>query len=81
MFPVDFPAFGMKCWPGAIYEPFSGSGTTIMAAHQLSRRCFAMEISPQYCDVAVRRWCEFTGEDATRESDGATYFDLTRANG
>ena len=49
-----------------VYEPFSGSGTTLIAAHQLQRRCYAMEISPQYCDVAVTRWEQLTGERAVR---------------
>lgn len=50
------------------YEPFSGSGTQIIAAEQTSRRCFAMEISPAYVDVAVQRWEKFTGRKAERIS-------------
>jgi DNA modification methylase len=46
------------------YEPFSGSGSQIIAAEQLSRRCFAIEISPAYVDVAVARWEKFTGKKA-----------------
>lgn len=49
------------------YEPYSGSGTAIIAAEQLSRRCYAMEISPLYCDVAVARWEKLTGKTATRQ--------------
>lgn len=67
-FPVELPAFAMQCWPGIAYEPFSGSGTTIIAAEQLSRRCYAMEISPLYCDVAVARWEKLTGRKAERQS-------------
>lgn len=53
--------------PGDIcYEPFSGSGSQIIAAERLGRRCFAMEIEPVFCDVAVRRWEEFTGRKAER---------------
>jgi DNA modification methylase len=49
--------------PGEIcYEPFAGSGTQIVAAEQLGRRCFSMEISPHYCDVIVRRWIHLVGE-------------------
>jgi len=60
--------------PGdGVYEPFSGSGTTIIAAEQTGRRCYAMELSPQYVDVAVRRWQEFTGQRAVRESDGMAF--------
>ena len=54
-----------------VYDPFLGSGTTLIAAEQLSRRCYAMEISPQYVDVSVRRWQGITGKRARRESDGA----------
>ncbi len=46
------------------YEPFAGSGTQIIAAERLGRRCFAMEISPQYCDLIVRRFIAFAGEGA-----------------
>ncbi len=45
------------------YEPFCGSGSQIIAAEMLGRRCFALEISPRYCDVIVRRWIHFVGED------------------
>jgi site-specific DNA-methyltransferase (adenine-specific) len=49
-----------------IYDPFIGSGTTLIAAEQLGRRCYGMEISPQYCDVIVHRWEQFTGQTAKR---------------
>jgi DNA modification methylase len=55
------------------YEPFSGSGTQIVAAEQMGRRCYAMEIEPRYVDVAVRRWCRLTGEAAIREADGTAF--------
>jgi len=52
---------------GAIcYEPFSGSGSQIIAAEKESRRCFAMEIEPVFCEVAMRRWEEMTGEEAVK---------------
>ncbi len=47
-----------------IYEPFCGSGTTLIAAETVGRRCFAMELDPAYCDVIVRRWEEFVGRAA-----------------
>lgn len=60
--------------PGdAVYEPFSGSGTTIIAAEMTSRRCYAVEIAPQYVDVAVLRWQAFTGKEATLEKSGETF--------
>ena len=57
----------------AMYEPFSGSGSQIIAAEQTGRRCYSMELSPQYVDVAVRRWQQFTGLRAVRESDGMEF--------
>lgn len=51
-----------------VFEPFCGSGTTLIAAEQLGRKCYGMEISPAYCDVIVRRWETMTGQTATLES-------------
>ena len=48
-----------------IYDPFLGSGTTLIAAEQLGRKCYGMEISPNYCDVIVKRWENLTGKKAT----------------
>jgi hypothetical protein len=60
--------------PGqAVYEPFSGSGTTIIAAEITGRSCHAMELLPQYVDVAVERWQAFTGETARLEAGGRTF--------
>ncbi len=51
---------------GDVYDPFLGSGTTLIAAEQLGRRCYAMEIEPAYVDVSVRRWQHVTGKEAQR---------------
>ena len=48
-----------------VYDPFCGSGTTIIACEQSKRHCYAMEIDPAYCDVIVKRWEEFTGKKAS----------------
>jgi DNA modification methylase len=67
--------------PGqVIYEPFLGSGTTLIAAQSSLRVCFAIEIDPLFVDLAVRRWQAFTGEPAKRESDGATFETLDLAS-
>jgi DNA modification methylase len=68
-FPVDLAARAM-CDFGAkgdsVYEPFCGSGTTLIASEQLGRKCYGMEISPAYCDVIVKRWETLTGKKAER---------------
>lgn len=62
IFPVLLVSQVIPSWPGDIYEPFCGSGTTIIAAEQLQRRSFGMEIAPQYCDIILRRFENLTGE-------------------
>jgi DNA modification methylase len=57
----------------AIYDPFLGSGTTIMAAELTERFCCGIDIDPRYVDVAVIRWQEFTGQEATLDGDGRTF--------
>lgn len=51
-----------------VYEPFAGSGSQFIAAEELDRRCYGLEIEPRYCDVIVRRWEEFTGKKAERHA-------------
>ena len=60
----------------AVYEPFSGSGTTIVAGEMTGRCIYAIELSPAYVDVAVKRWQDFTGLKATLEGDGRTFEEL-----
>ncbi len=63
--------------PGqAVYEPFSGSGTTLIAAEVAGRVCHAVELAPAYVDVAVLRWQAFTGQQAVLEGGGATFGDV-----
>ncbi len=54
-----------------VLDTFGGSGTTLIAAEQLHRTAYLMEISTQYCDVIIRRWEEFTGKKAVRLKGGA----------
>lgn len=66
--------------PGqAVYEPFSGSGTTMVACEQTGRACRAIELDPRYVDVAVKRWQAFTGEAAVLDGDGSTFDELKEA--
>lgn len=62
-----------------IYEPFSGSFTTGIACEMMNRYCLAVEISPNYVDVAVRRWQDFAKGTATLEGDGRTFEQIAKA--
>jgi DNA modification methylase len=65
--------------PGqAVYEPFSGSGTTIIACEKEARIALAVELEPAYVDVAVMRWQNFAGKQATLEGDGRTFDEIAR---
>ena len=66
--------------PGqAVYEPFSGSGTTIIAGEMTGRSIHAIELNPAYVDVAVKRWQEFTGQEAVHEETGQTFNEMAGA--
>jgi len=63
----------------SIYEPFCGTGTTLIAAEKTNKNCFAIEIDPKYCDVIVQRWQEFTGKTAFLESTNEPFVKLDKA--
>jgi DNA modification methylase len=64
----------------SIYEPFSGSGTTLIACEIMrGRKCCAVELNPLYVDIDVRRWQNFTGQAATLEGDGRTFEQIAAA--
>jgi DNA modification methylase len=56
-----------------IYDPFLGSGTTLIAAHSTERICFGLDIDPRYIDVAVERWQRLTGQAAVLAASGRTF--------
>lgn len=60
-----------------ILDLFGGSGSTLIACEKTNRKCFMMELSPQYCDVIIKRWEKFTGQDAILESTQQTYKELS----
>lgn len=63
--------------PGqAVYEPFCGSGTTLIAAETTGRHCYAVELDPAYVDVAVQRWEAFTGQQVVLEATGQTFIEV-----
>ena len=51
----------------SVYDPFVGSGTTLIAAERLGRRCYAMEIDPAFAQLTIERWQAYTGQRAVRE--------------
>ncbi|MFI8709957.1 site-specific DNA-methyltransferase [Bacillus sp. NPDC077411] len=70
MKPVGIPAKAIQNSShkgNIIFEPFGGSGSTLIAAEQLHRSCYIMEYDPRYCDVIIRRWEELTGKKAIKE--------------
>jgi DNA modification methylase len=63
--------------PGqAVYEPFMGSGTTLIAVETTGRVCFGVELNPAYVDVAIERWQSFTGQEAVLAETGETFATL-----
>lgn len=78
-FPVGLPRFFCLAYTDdadLVFDPFVGSGSTIIAAEMTGRACHAIEISPTYVDVAVLRWQAFTGQAATLEGDGRTFDEI-----
>jgi DNA modification methylase len=67
------PILNNSCAGELVYDPFLGSGTTLIAAQTSGRTCVALEIDPAYVDVAVRRWQSFTGKQALRGGDGRAF--------
>jgi DNA modification methylase len=70
--PVKLCAYFLEEWgkkEGLVVDLYGGSGSTLIAAEKTGRRCFTMEIDPQYCQVILERWAAFTGQDPTR-ADG-----------
>lgn len=76
MFPVELPQTYIEACTDAgsiVYEPFGGSGSTLIACEKTGRTARLMELDPKYCDVIVRRWQDFTGQQATLEATGQTF--------
>lgn len=73
-YPPGLPAWFLRAFtdPGdLVYDPFLGSGTTLIAAHNLGRACYGTELSPAYCDVTLNRWAKHTGETPQLLDQGA----------
>ena len=59
-----------------VVDCFGGSGSTLIACEKTGRHARLMELDPKYCDVIVKRWQDFTGKQATLESDGRTFAEV-----
>jgi len=59
-----------------VVDLFGGSGSTLIACEKTARDCRMMELDPKYCDVIIKRWQDFTGQQATLEATGQTYDEL-----
>jgi len=71
MFPVELPEEYIKACSNKsdiIYEPFLGSGSTLIACEKTNRKCFGMEIDPHYCSIIIKRWQDFAGQNAIKIS-------------
>lgn len=82
-FPLALVEEGIKNFcphGGRIIEPFGGTGTTAIAAEKMGCQSFLMELDPKYCDIIIKRWQDFTGKQATLESNGKTYNELLNDN-
>ena len=62
-----------------VYDPFVGSGTSIIAAEEIGRKCLAIEIEPAYCDVSIRRWESFSGKEAVLDATSKTFREVADA--
>jgi DNA modification methylase len=76
--PLECMERPMRNHSGDVYDPFLGSGTTLIAAEKTGRTCYGTEISPNYVDVIVKRWQNYTGKDATLDGDGRTFNEVAQ---
>jgi DNA modification methylase len=62
-----------------VYEPFAGSGSTLIAAESVNRVCLAIEINPRYCDVVIERWQNFVGKPALLAGENRAFLEIKEA--
>ena len=74
-FPIAFPLWFLEKldFVQSVFEPFCGSGSTLIACEKTERKCYGMELSPQYVELIIRRWQEYTGKEAHLEETGETF--------
>ncbi len=69
-------AFGNHIRLTNVLDLFGGSGSTLIGAEQTGRKSFVMELDPKYCDVIIKRWQDFTGQEAVMETTGDKFNDM-----
>jgi DNA modification methylase len=77
--PIECMETPLKNHEGDVYDPFLGSGTTLIAAEKTGRKCYGMELDPKYCDVIVKRWEDFTGKKAHLYDEEQEFEIITQA--
>ena len=78
MKPVELVCYGIvnsSKSDDIVLDVFGGSGSTLIACEKTNRKCDMMELDPKYCDVIIKRWQDYTGEQATHEATGKTFND------
>ena len=83
-FPVALPLKALDLYGDQIktvLEPFCGAGSTLIACEQRGVACRGMELEPRFCDVIVKRWQDFAGQEATLEEDGRTFAQVKEERG
>ena len=76
--PVELVEYALsKVKSGKTLDLFGGSGSTLMACEKTNRKSYLMELDPKYCDAIVRRWQDFTGQEAVIESTGDKFNKLS----
>ena len=78
MKPVELIDMAMADQPEKkkVYDGFGGSGSTLISCEKNHRDCYMMELDPKYCDVIIKRWQDFTGQEAVMESTGDKFNDM-----
>ena len=69
----ETPILNHTAHQDSIYDPFGGSGSTLIACEKTNRKCYMMELSPSYVDIIVKRWEKFSGMKARLESTGQEF--------
>jgi DNA modification methylase len=81
MYPAELPQKYIEACTktdDVVYDPFLGSGSTLIACEKTDRRCFGSEIEPLYGDVILERFAKFSGKDSIRESDGVSWSSINQ---